>query len=139
MPGWVREIVEGKTKKLFGYIIWKCLMDYMYAAIVTDVYSYMGHVADYNYTKLAISWILMFGFLFLSEQIKEGLLKVSYEFLIVLSFIPTLTVWWTKNENSTAMTLIALYWCVWGMVSAIVSKSKMNKSFDKKSTLTSLF
>ena len=129
MPGWVREIVEGKTKKLFGYIIWKCLMDYMYAAIVTDVYSYMGHVADYNYTKLAISWILMFGFLFLSEQIKEGLLKVSYEFLIVLSFIPTLTVWWTKNENSTAMTLIALYWCVWGMVSAIVSKSKMNNSF----------
>ncbi len=117
--------IEGKYKKITGIIIWKCLIDYMFADVVTDVFSYMNQVADYNYVKLLISWILVFAFYVLEKQICDGMLKFSYDFMYILSLIPTLTVWWVKNENNSCFVLILLYWLIWGMASIIVSHSSL--------------
>ncbi len=117
-----RIFVEGKNTKLIGVITWKILADYMFADIVTDVYAYMNQIADYNYVKLVISWITLLVFYSLGEKIYPGMVKFSYDFLFIFSFIPTLTVWWVKNENDRCMILIILYWFVWWIVSAYITR-----------------
>lgn len=116
-------LIEGKWKKLLGFVIWKCLIDYMYAEIITDIYAYMNHIADYNFRKLLISWLCFLAFLFLGTLINEGMIKFSYDFLLILSLIPTLTVWWVRNDDTKCMLLVLLYWSVWGFTSILLSKS----------------
>lgn len=117
-----RIFIEGKYKRIVGIVIWKILIDYMFANIVTDVYAYMNQIADYNYWKLAISWIVIFIFYALGNFLCAGMVKFAYDFLFLLSFIPTLTVWWAKNENNWCMLLVTLYWLVWWMTSVCITR-----------------
>lgn len=124
-----RIFIEGKLKKIIGIVIWKSLIDYMFAEIVTDVYAYMNQIADYNYKKLAISWIILFVFYALGKLICAGMVRFSFDFLFVLSFIPTLTVWWAKNEDNRCMALVVLYWFIWGLVSICITRSPKYRLF----------
>ncbi len=124
-----RIFIEGKYKRIVGIIIWKILIDYMFADIVTDVYAYMNQIADYNYWKLAISWIVLFVFYVLGNLLCSGMVRFAYDFLFLLSFIPTLTVWWAKNENNWCMLLVTLYWLVWWMASFCITRSKKYRLF----------
>lgn len=119
----INNLIEGQVKKFLGLITWKCLIDYLYAEIVTDVYAYMNHIADYNYLKLFFSWIIFFFFLILDKQIRKGMIKFSYEFLVAMSLIPSLTVWWVRNDSTRCMVLILLYWVIWGVISILLSRS----------------
>lgn len=124
-----RIFIEGKYKRIVGIIIWKILIDYMFADIVTDVYAYMNQIADYNYWKLAISWIVLLIFYALGNLLCPGMVRFSYDFLFLLSFIPTLTVWWAKNENNWCMLLVTLYWLVWWMASFCITRSPKYRPF----------
>lgn len=126
-------IIKVQKEKFFGIIIWKCLIDYMYSEIITDIFAYMNNVADYNYGKLMISWGVVVAFFLFSSKIQAGMLKFSFEFMIIMSLIPTLTVWWVRNDDSTCMCYVLLYWAIWGSVSYVISQSiiyKKNSSID---------
>lgn len=118
------KLLEGNRQKLVLLVIWKCLMDYMYGAIITDVFAYMNNIAHYNYYKLFISWILFFVFFLISGLLSEGMLKFSYTFLFMFSLVPSLTVWWVRDDNNQCMILILLYWMCWGGFSIIVERTR---------------
>ena len=121
--------IEGKYSKIVGIVIWKILIDYMFADIVTDVYAYMNQIADFNYWKLAISWIVLFLFYALGRFLRPGMVMFAYEFLSLLSFIPTLTVWWAKNEDNKCMLLITVYWLVWWAASFFITRFTKYRTF----------
>lgn len=122
------KLLEGNRKKIILLVIWKCLMDYMYGAIITDVFAYMNNIAHYNYYKLLISWILFFLFFLISGLLSEGMLKFSYTFLFMFSLVPSLTVWWVRDDNNLCMILILLYWMCWGGFSIIVERTRLGDS-----------
>lgn len=124
--------IEGKRKKYLGYITWKCLIDYLYASIITDVYGYLNHIANFNFVKLAIGWLFLFVFVVMGSKIREGMLKFSYEFLTIMSLIPTLTIWWVSDENTLCFLQILLYWIVWGSISILLSRSIGYSSYVKQ-------
>lgn len=127
-----------KHQRFAGLIIWKCLIDFMYADIITDVYAYMNNIADYNYLKLAISWLLFGVLVFSSTLIRNNVLQFSFDFLMIISAIPSLTVWWVRNDNSKCLALIMFYWFAWCLFSIIFSAiSITGKNHIQKTDISS--
>lgn len=126
----IKSIFKGTKKKIIGLCVWKLIVDYFYADIVTDLWSYQYHIADYNYTKLIYSWILFLFFLIIGQAIKPGILMFSFEFLMFFSLIPTLTVWWVRNANNICMYEVCLYWFIWAIASILIGKTSLHREFE---------
>lgn len=114
-------------------ILYKVIVDFFFFYCLSERYSYCGSGADPNLFKLIISWVMALVLWYLFEQIRGGDLKLIIGLLYLLSVVPTVTIYWLKNENNVAFFLIMIYWIVFGVAGVIITRTRQYdaiKNFD---------
>lgn len=110
--------------KILFCIVYKLIIDLFFSVYLSDTYSYCGSGASLNSNKYIVSWLMLFVLLVIRELIINQDMSFIIEILYYLSIVPTLSIYWMKNENTYAMLLIFCYWIVFEIFAGIFSREK---------------
>lgn len=64
-------MIKHSVKKVFPLIIYHILIDVMYLYIISPNYSYLGLVSDFNWIKLAVSYVAVLAVFFLMDHMQR--------------------------------------------------------------------
>lgn len=123
---------EVTTKNVFFCCIMKIIFDFIYACYVTQIYDYIGSIADINWSKNIFSWIVLFVLLYIYQKMHECDLKLCMCLLMTISIIPTLSVFWIGNESTLAFFEITVYWIIFEIAVLFFSKRTTRKKCQKE-------
>lgn len=110
--------------KFLVMIILKIVIDPFFLYYLSPMYSYLGSGASPNFAKYVFSWIILISFVLLDGKVNKGDISFFTDMFFYLSIIPTVSIWWIKNENITAMILIFLFWFVFILGAVVITNSK---------------
>jgi len=89
---------------------YKIILDLSYYFIISPRYSYTLFTFDLNYFKLFESFLLLFIVFALMPKSKEKLSSIMVWVLILVSYVPMLTLFALKNESRIFMYAITGFW-----------------------------
>ena len=106
------------------FLAFKIVCDYIYWKYICDIYSYSGSIAEPSISKNIFGWIALVVLLLLYNNISKGDIKFCVSFLMTLSIIPTLSVFWIRNESIICFFEILIYWIIFEVTAIIFSRQK---------------
>lgn len=129
--------MQRKLNGLFRYkipffVLYKVCVDYFFYKYLSVRYAYISGSATPNFEKFLCSWVSFFVIMLVSCKIANTNLKIASDFLIIISAIPSLSIYWMKNENTVAFILICTYWLIFLLTSAFMSKTTIGSNYEKK-------
>lgn len=99
--------------EVFLCIVYKLLFEVLYINYFSFYWNYLGVILNINYSKCILSWSFFIFFLLLKICLKKTKLTFVFNLFFYFSIIPTLSVYWLKNESSYAFFSIIFFWSVW--------------------------
>ena len=98
--------------KVIVAVALKFLFEYSYIRFYSDFFGYMGTTVSINWTKCVISWIVLAFFLLLNVGMPDDYRVWLPKMFLYMSVIPTISIFWIKDQSSDAFMLICLYWLI---------------------------
>ena len=102
-----------RTEALLGVfvlIVYRVLLDLAYVFIVSRVFRYMDFVLDLNGLKLTESYVLLLVVLIVMPKSHRNFSGVLIWLVVMLSFIPLLTIYGLENESRVFTYAVTLFW-----------------------------
>ena len=104
-------------------IAYKICFELFYISGFSRLYSYAGSYYSPNYEKRFVSWIVIVLFLFANCILKRNnILTLVFRIMMLISIIPTVSLFWLKDESTNAFLLLLLYWIIWYISTLIIGK-----------------
>jgi len=104
-------IIKKGTIFIFLFLLlYRFILDFSYCLVIYFVWSYAKFGLNLNYFKLIESYLLLFVILFLIPKTKEKLSNIIVGLLILLSYIPTLTLFAFVDQPRLYMYAITGFW-----------------------------
>lgn len=120
--------------KFVMFIIYKIVLDLCFLKTISPTYAYISGYPEPNYFFYVLSWVFLFILLYVEKIVNFVSSEFICDFYLVVSIIPTLSIFWIKNENIFACYLVIVYWLIFFIFSSLFNKSLHTQS--KKSYLT---
>ena len=131
-----------KRFSLVGFflpLIIKALFEVAYANSFSVLFGYLGDKYNPSLLKFWVSWGAAIVFSFLSISLsKKSFISKLFNFFLYLSIVPSLSVFWLKDESQVAFILIIVYWLIWWFCSYLVVLFESNNSFSRTNHVISL-
>lgn len=105
-------------------LVIKLLFEFAYINRFSPTYSYMGYYYTPNSDKMWLSWIVAIIFALLRKLCFDSKLSKCFNLMLYLSCIPSLSIYWLKNENTIAFILIVIYWLIWWAATYFICKNE---------------
>jgi hypothetical protein len=117
-------IIVGRIS-LWYLVIYKALFEIVYVYRISPIYDYMGYHCNPNFDKAIVSWLSFAVFILLIDQIRSGILKDLLYLFFYLNGVATFSIYWMKDESTSAFCLILLWWSVFAIIVYIMSKQNL--------------
>lgn len=102
-----------KKQNILIFILFKLIIDVFFAFYIAKTYSYISGAANVNIGKLLVSWIIYLIFLYIiQKKIKNEDSYIIVGFFMIFSLVPSLSIFWMKNESISCFLLICLFWFI---------------------------
>lgn len=111
-------------------LFYKIVLDLSYYFLISPVWSYSKFTLDINVIKLTESYLLLFVIFILMPKSSKKLSSIMIWLLILLSYIPMLTLFALKDESRIFMYAVAGFWI---LVFLLLKIPSISISFLKKS------
>lgn len=112
----------------FAYpLLIKLLFENIYIVKYHYYWSYLGTTYNPNYEKAVISWVVAIIFAIMVKICARTKLSALFGVLVNISAIPSLSIYWLKNQSSEAFWLIVLYWSIWWFCTFVLSSADKKK------------
>lgn len=108
-------------------ILFKIIFEATYIYRISAMFDYFGTYTKTNYCKAILSWMVFLTLIFLWAELENNKFKSIYGLLMYLSIIPTLSIYWLKDESTYAFLYIGLYWLMWLASIFIMDKAGKGK------------
>lgn len=95
---------------LFYIILYKIILDISYYFVISPVWSHSKFTLDVNAIKLIESYLLLFIVFALMPKSKKKLSSIMIWILILVSYVPMLTLFALKNESRIFMYAVTGFW-----------------------------
>lgn len=103
-------------------IVIKVLFERVYAVKYNYYWAYLGATYSPNHTKEMISWILVLVFAIAYVVCIRDQRGTLFGVLVNISLIPSLSIYWMKDQSDEAFFLIIVYWLIWWVCTYIICK-----------------
>lgn len=106
------KIEKGTVWAFLSLILFKIVLDLSYYFVISPVWSYAKFTLDFNSLKLVESYLLLFIIFILMPKSSKKLSNILVWLLILLSYIPMLTIFTFKDEARIYMYAVTAFWIV---------------------------
>lgn len=91
-------------------LIYKLVLDVSYYLVISPVFSYAKLELDFNNIKFIESYLLLFIIFFLMPKSEKKVSNIMIWSLILISYIPMLTIFAFKDESRIFMYAVTAFW-----------------------------
>lgn len=110
---------------LYPFIL-KLGFEYLYITQFSVRWGYLGATADPDLDKFLVSWLMFGVFTITIKVLNQSKIASFYKIFYYFSIIPSLSIYWLKNEDTTAFIIINVYWFLWFITTFLVSYVSTN-------------
>jgi len=122
----MERLIEGKTRHKYfficSYIIYKILYEFIYATVISPLWTYFGLVNTPNNFKCMVSYLAFFVLL---KALPKDFTRVSsylVNIFFIFTIIPILSFYWQANASS----IYTFYCCVSFMLVCLICRFKFS-------------
>lgn len=113
-PNRSNALIRGIVRlRYFLPLLMKLVYEILYLNFISETYDYLGTFASPDYVKCVVSWLVFLLLWGGVSLLPMSSLKIFTNIMMTLSMVPTLSLYWMKNESTLAFLLITLYWAIW--------------------------
>lgn len=120
-------------------VVYLTVLNLSYYFVISRMWDYFGFLLDANYFKLLESYILLFVVIFCMPKSERRLSNMLLWLMILISYVPMLTVYALKDESRTYMYATTVFWIFTILLLKMVKKIKVNFVKDSQARLISYF
>jgi len=111
----LKKFIIGSIKKstiwsFLTILLYKIILDLSYYFIISPVFEYMRFSLNFNVIKLIESYFFLFIIFLLMPKSSKQLSTIMVWLLILLSYVPMLTIFAFKDESRIFMYAVTCFW-----------------------------
>jgi oligosaccharide repeat unit polymerase len=106
------KIKRSTIRAFLGIVLYKVVLDLAYYFIISRVWSYAQFTLEINSLKLVESYLLLVIIFILMPKSREKLSNIMVWLLILLSYIPMLTIFAFMDEARVYMYAVTGFWLI---------------------------
>lgn len=115
-------IKKNTLKLLIVIILYQIILNLSYYFVVSQVWDYYGFLLKLNWMKLIESYALLFLIVVMMPKSTKKVSSVLLWLLLILSYIPMLTVYAMKDESRIYMYAVTGFW----LLTLFLSRAALN-------------
>ena len=95
---------------LFAFILFKIALDLSYYFLISDIWGYAAFIVNVNWTKVVESYLLLIIVFIFLPNADDKLSSILIFLLVLISYIPLLTIYSLKDESRMFMYAATFFW-----------------------------
>jgi len=117
-------------------LCYRVMLDISYRFFISDTWEYAGFKLNFNIFKLIESYILFFIIIFLIPKSKKNLSNIIIWVLVLLAYVPMLTLYALKNEARIFIYMATLFWMIIFLFKYFLNQKVKISSLKQNKTLS---